>query len=121
MIKVYADEKMLNTVVRNLLSNAVKFTRTNGKVIISAKQIDGSVEVCVTDTGVGMSEEDVNKLFKLDQKVRKQGTEGEPSTGLGLLLCKEFVEKHGGKIWVESKENVGSQFHFTVLSANNSK
>ena len=113
-IKVYADERMLNTVVRNLLSNAVKFTKANGKVIITAKEINGEIEVCVTDTGVGMTDENVKKLFKLDEKVRTQGTDGEPSTGLGLLLCKEFVEKHGGKIWVESKLDAGSKFYFTV-------
>ena len=118
-IKVYADEKMLNTVVRNLLSNAVKFTRADGRVRISAKEIGNKmVEVSVSDTGVGLSENDINKLFKLDEKVRKAGTDGEPSTGLGLLLCKEFVEKHGGKIWVESKENIGSAFYFTVQSAS---
>ncbi len=118
-IKVFADEKMLNTVVRNLLSNAVKFTKIEGKVSISAKEIDHNmIEVSVTDTGVGMSADDVKKLFKLDEKVRKPGTDGEPSTGLGLLLCKEFVEKHGGKIWVESNENIGSTFYFTVPSAN---
>ena len=116
-IRVNADEKMLNTVVRNLLSNAVKFTTTEGKVTISAKETnDNMVEVSVTDTGIGMSENDVNKLFKLDEKVRKPGTDGEPSTGLGLLLCKEFVENHGGKIWIKSQENIGSTFYFTVPS-----
>ena len=118
-IKVFADEKMLNTVVRNFLSNAVKFTRADGKVKISAKAVnDNMVEVSVSDTGVGMSEDDAQKLFKLDEKVRKPGTDGEPSTGLGLLLCKEFVEKHGGVIRVESKEGFGSTFYFTVPSIN---
>jgi len=116
-IKVYADEKMLNTIVRNLISNAVKFTRADGKVIVSAKDLDnGSVEVSIKDTGVGMSDEEVKKLFKLDEKVRKTGTDGEPSTGLGLLLCKEFVEKHDGRIWVESTAGAGSTFYFTVKS-----
>ncbi len=118
-INVHADEKMINTVVRNLLSNAVKFTRADGMVKISAREIENKmVEVSVTDTGVGLSEVNLKKLFKLDEKVGRKGTDGEPSTGLGLLLCKEFVEKHGGKIWVESRENEGSTFYFTLPSAN---
>ncbi len=118
-VMVYADEKMLNTVLRNLMSNAVKFTKKDGRVVISAKPIDGGmIEVSVTDTGIGMSEANVAKLFRLDHKVGRAGTEGEPSTGLGLLLCGEFVEKHGGRIWVDSRENVGSTFHFTVKSTD---
>ncbi len=118
-VMVYADEKMLNTVLRNLMSNAVKFTKKDGRVVISAKPIDGGmIEVSVTDTGIGMSEANVAKLFRLDHKVGRAGTEGEPSTGLGLLLCREFVEKHGGRIWVDSRENVGSTFHFTVKSTD---
>ena len=114
-IMVYADEKMLNTVVRNLLSNAVKFTKRDGKVTISAKETnERMVEISVTDTGIGISKNDIQKLFKLDKKIGRAGTDGEPSTGLGLLLCKEFVEKHGGTIWVESQEGLGSTFHFTV-------
>jgi PAS domain S-box-containing protein len=113
--KVHADEHMLNTVLRNLLSNAVKFTRRDGKIIVRAKKIESEmVEVSVSDTGVGISETDVKKLFKIEEKVNSKGTEGELSTGLGLLLCKEFVEKHSGQIWVESKENVGSTFYFTL-------
>ncbi len=117
-IEVYADEKMLNTVIRNFLSNAVKFTGADGIVKISAYETDDfMVEVTVSDTGVGLSKEDVRKLFKIGEKVRKQGTDGEPSTGLGLLLCNEFVEKHNGKIRVESRENIGSTFYFTVPSS----
>ncbi|MCK9211234.1 MAG: HAMP domain-containing histidine kinase [Ignavibacteriaceae bacterium] len=114
-LKVNADEKMVNTVLRNLLSNAVKFTKRDGKIIIRSKKTeDEMVEVSVQDTGVGMSEKDVKRLFKIEEKVSKKGTEGELSTGLGLLLCKEFVEKHGGKIWAESQQNVGSTFYFTL-------
>jgi signal transduction histidine kinase len=118
-IKVNADEKMINTVLRNFLSNAVKFTRRDGKVIVRAKTIDNQmVEVSVTDTGIGMSEKNVKKLFKIEEKVSSQGTEGEPSTGLGLLLCKEFVEKHDGKVWAESQQNIGSTFYFTLPESN---
>jgi signal transduction histidine kinase len=113
--KIYVDIKMIDTILRNLLSNAVKFTRRDGKVIVRAKKTKGEmVEVSVSDTGVGISEEDIKKLFKIEEKVSSKGTDGELSTGLGLLLCKEFVEKHGGKIWVESEVGKGSKFIFTV-------
>ncbi len=113
--KVYIDEKMISTVFRNLLSNAVKFTRTNGKIFIkSNRSNNGTIEVSVEDNGVGMDEKDMIRLFKIEEKVSSVGTEGEPSTGLGLLLCKEFIEMHGGKIWVESKEGKGSKFMFTL-------
>jgi len=72
------------------------------------------IEISVSDTGVGISEDVIKKLFKIGEKIGSKGTNGELSTGLGLLLCKEFVEKHAGKIWVESKENVGSTFSFTL-------
>ncbi|MFA6980221.1 MAG: PAS domain S-box protein [Ignavibacteriaceae bacterium] len=113
--KVYADEKMINTVLRNFLSNAVKFTKRDGRVIVRSKKIDNEmIEVSVQDTGVGMLEKDVLRLFKMEEKVSSAGTEGEPSTGLGLLLCKEFVEKNRGKVWAESIKGEGSTFYFTV-------
>ena len=115
--KVYADEKMIDTIFRNLLSNAVKFTRRDGKVILKAKKSKNAMlEISVSDTGVGMSEEKIKKLFKIDEMVSSKGTEGEPSTGLGLLLCKEFIEKHGGRIWVDSEEGRGSTFTFSLPS-----
>lgn len=117
--KVFVDERMINSILGNLLSNAVKFTGKEGKVIIKTKtQSKGMAEIAVEDSGVGMTERTLNKLFKLDEKVGKKGTDGELSTGLGLLLCKEFVEKHGGKIWVESEEGKGSCFMFTVPSSS---
>ena len=117
--KAFADEKMISTIFRNLLSNAIKFTKRDGQINIRAKKIDNKmVEVSVRDTGVGMSEADVKKLFKMEEKVSSTGTEGESSTGLGLLLCKEFIEKNSGKIWVESKENEGSTFYFTLPKVN---
>jgi len=114
-LKIYADEKMINSVLRNLLSNSVKFTRKNGIVVGKAREIEeGMVEISVTDTGVGIPGNTMAKLFKLGEKVGRKGTANELSTGLGLVICKEFVEKNGGRIWVESKENIGSTFYFTL-------
>jgi signal transduction histidine kinase len=106
---------MFDTVVRNLISNAIKFTSPGGKVRVSAELKDENlIEVKISDTGIGMSPTLKNKLFHLSEKTSRQGTEGEPSSGLGLLLSKEFIEKHGGKIWAESEEGVGSTFYFTI-------
>ncbi len=112
---IYADEKMIGTILRNLLSNAVKFTRTGGKVIVkSERSNNGTIEISVTDNGIGIAENDIKRLFKVEEKVSSKGTDGESSTGLGLILCKEFVNMHGGKIWVESEEGKGSTFYFTL-------
>ena len=115
---ILADSHMFETVIRNLVSNAIKFTVTGGKVIIAAVSSDDhSVEVKISDTGIGMSTELKNKLFHISEKTSRPGTDGEPSTGLGLLLCKEFIEKHNGRIWVESEPGKGSTFSFTVKQA----
>ncbi len=112
---VYADEKMISTVLRNLLSNAVKFTRMDGRTIIKSElSDDGQIKVSVEDNGVGIPEKDIKRLFKIEEKVSSKGTDGESSTGLGLLLCKEFIEMNGGKIWAESEEGKGSKFYFTL-------
>lgn len=117
--KVYIDEKMTQTVLRNLLSNAVKFTKSGGRVFIKAESLDEKrLRVSIEDTGVGIPKEDIERLFRIEQKVCSLGTEGESSTGLGLLLCKEFVEMHGGRIWVESEMGKGSKFSFTINKAN---
>jgi two-component system, sensor histidine kinase and response regulator len=114
-IMVFADSNMLQTVLRNFISNAVKFTSKGGKVILTAEILDkDGVEICISDCGIGMSQAMIDSLFQLDAKVGRPGTEGEPSTGLGLLLCKEFVEKHGGKIKVKSESGRGSSFIFTM-------
>jgi PAS domain S-box-containing protein len=120
---VHADIPMLNTVLRNLISNAIKFTNQGGKVEIGIIESSDDLklskdytEIYVRDNGIGMNEKILDNLFKLDQNVSRPGTKGELSTGLGLLLCKEFVEKHGGKIWAESEEGKGSTFHFTLLN-----
>lgn len=120
-LKVFADSNIIQTIIRNLVSNAMKYTHRGGKINLVAKSnLDNSVEVAVKDTGIGMNRKIVENLFRLDVKTSRKGTEGEPSTGLGLLLCKEFIEKHGGKILVESEEGKGSIFYFTV-PANDDK
>jgi PAS domain S-box-containing protein len=114
-LQVYADEKMINSVLLNLLSNAIKFTHKNGTVTISAlKTDDDLVKIAVSDTGIGIEKNMGDKLFKIGEKTNRTGTDGELSSGLGLLLCKEFVEKNGGTIWVESEEGKGSTFSFTI-------
>ncbi len=113
--KVKADVNMLQTILRNLTSNAIKFTPPKGKITISSTIADNNeVVVAVNDNGIGMTKEILDNLFQIDVNTGRPGTEGEPSSGLGLILCKEFVEKHEGKIWVESEEGVGSQFYFTI-------
>ncbi|GEM_PF-666476 len=112
---VFVDRNMLQTVIRNLVSNAIKFTTRGGAIDIFAEiSNDENVVISVKDTGIGMSREMVDNLFRPDIRTSRPGTENEPSTGLGLLLCKEFVEKHGGKITVESEVGKGSVFHFSV-------
>lgn len=114
-VTVYSDTNSLQTVIRNLVSNAVKFTQKGGKISLAATQGKGNIiEISIKDTGIGMSQSMVENLFRSDARVNRPGTEGEPSTGLGLLLCKEFIEKQGGSIWAVSEEGQGSEFHFTV-------
>jgi signal transduction histidine kinase len=119
-LDVFADRNMLQSIIQNLVSNAVKFTHKGGKVSISAKTTDDkSVEISVKDSGIGMSREMIDNLFRIDVQTSRKGTEGESSSGLGLLLCKEFIEKHCGKIWAESdpesKSGVkGSVFYFII-------
>ena len=111
---VFADKNMINTVIRNLISNAVKFTKNGGEVRISATDRNDMIEIQVADTGVGMNKENLGKLFRIDTYHSTTGTSGETGTGLGLIICKEFVEKHGGKIKVESEEKKGSTFSFSL-------
>ena len=113
-IRVYADKNMIHTVIRNLLLNAVKFTRNGGRISLSARNIDNVVEIAVVDNGVGISPENFKKLFCIDCNVVSYGTEGEQGTGLGLILCKEFVEKNAGIIRVESEVGVGSTFTISI-------
>ncbi|NQV02207.1 MAG: ATP-binding protein, partial [Bacteroidia bacterium] len=112
-----ADGNMFESIVRNLVSNAIKFTPQEEKITITAKSLDGKwAEISVKDTGIGMSQKMIDALFKLDIDTSRKGTDNEPSTGLGLIICKDFVEKHGGKLWVESEEGKGSTFYFTLPS-----
>lgn len=112
---VFADSNMFQTVIRNLISNAIKFTPKGGKVSLSANvTTKNSVEISISDTGIGMSQSMVDNLFRSDIKTGRKGTEGELSTGLGLILCKEFIEKQGGKIAVESEPGKGSTFYISI-------
>jgi PAS domain S-box-containing protein len=114
-LEVFADKKMLETLLRNLVSNAVKFTNKGGEITISAKKSANElVEISVRDNGIGINQEMIANLFRLDKNTNRKGTEKEPSTGLGLIICKDFIEKHGGNLWVESAEGVGSKFSFTL-------
>jgi signal transduction histidine kinase/streptogramin lyase len=111
---VKGDINMTDTVLRNLLTNAVKFTSPEGDVSVSARKSGNRCEISVTDTGTGIAEENLQKLFRIDSKFTRKGTGLEKGSGLGLLLCKEFVEKHGGKIRVQSEAGKGSTFTFTL-------
>jgi signal transduction histidine kinase len=120
---VYADEYMLDTIIRNLTSNALKFTSKGGQVTISAEPNDSSpgfAEVSVSDTGVGISKEDLDKLFKLEVHYTTEGTAKEKGTGLGLIICQEMIELNGGQVWVESELGQGTSVRFTVPLANGS-
>ncbi|MCK5169718.1 MAG: HAMP domain-containing histidine kinase, partial [Bacteroidales bacterium] len=111
---VYVDINIVSMVIRNLMSNALKFTNNGGKVSVISVEKDNLVEISVIDTGIGISEENRKKLFRIDIHYTTKGTSDENGTGLGLILCKKFVEKSGGKIWVESKPGNGSTFKFTL-------
>jgi len=111
---VYVDISMITTVVRNLLSNAIKFTAQNGKIVIDIAKDGGFMKVSVIDNGVGIPLPDQQKLFKIDSNPTTIGTSMEKGTGLGLILCKDFVERNGGTIWVESKQGKGTTFSFTI-------
>ena len=114
-LRVMADVRMFESILRNLVFNAVKFTPKGGSISIAATPIPGnSVEISIMDTGIGMSTKMIGNLFHLDEQTNRKGTEDEPSTGLGLIICKDFIEKHNGKLWVESEEGKGSIFYFTL-------
>ncbi len=111
---VYADPNMVLTIVRNLLTNALKFTDKGGIIKIHSTPMDGQIKFTISDNGMGISEENQKKLFQIDEKFKTSGTAGEKGTGLGLLLCKEFVKINKGEIWVESELGKGSSFSFTL-------
>jgi PAS domain S-box-containing protein len=113
-IEIVADENMLKTVLRNLISNAIKFTKSGGRISVSAISKQDHVEITISDDGIGMNKEKLKGLFNISSNTTTMGTANEKGSGLGLVLCKEFVEKHKGEIWVESKEGKGSDFKFTL-------
>jgi PAS domain S-box-containing protein len=113
-VPVIADKAMISTVLRNFISNAVKFTNIGGEIVISAEQKSGEVIVSVKDNGIGIAKSDLDKLFRIDETYSTSGTMNEGGTGLGLILCKDFIEKHHGKVWVESEPNIGSTFYFSI-------
>lgn len=113
-IRAFCDQNMIQTVIRNLISNAIKYTGSGGTITCSANAGDEAIEVSISDTGVGIKPENLEKLFRIDVNYSTKGTEQESGTGLGLILCKEFINKNGGDIWVESEFGKGSTFKFTL-------
>ena len=109
-----ADWEMMNAILRNLISNAIKFTHPGGEIVVSVEQKEKDWKISVTDNGVGIKKDVLDKLFHIDTRHKTTGTQNEVGTGLGLLLCKEFVQKHGGRIWAESEPGKGSKFSFTI-------
>jgi PAS domain S-box-containing protein len=112
--KVFADKNMIKTVLRNLLSNAVNFTENGGSVTLESELEGNEMIISVKDNGIGINPESIHKLFRIDEKVINRNTEGGKGTGLGLILCREFIEKNGGNMWVESEESKGSAFSFSL-------
>lgn len=112
---IFADKQMIRTVLRNLISNAIKFTRQRGEINISAEKTAKEVLISVSDNGIGIAPERIEKLFRIDENNSTYGTNDEGGTGLGLILCKEFVENHGGRIWVESEQEKGSTFYVSLI------
>jgi signal transduction histidine kinase len=113
-VMLYADKDMLKTIMRNLLSNAIKFTRPGGSIKITAEKQPGRVMISVADTGTGMKEQQLENLFDISKIYSTTGTGGEKGSGLGLVICREFIETHGGKIWAVSEFGKGSDFRFTM-------
>jgi signal transduction histidine kinase len=116
---VYADINMVKLIFQNLILNAIKFNQAGGLINVSSIEKEGFIEVTVRDTGVGIEPEKSSELFNFTSLLSTSGTAGEKGTGLGLPICKEFVEKHGGKIWVESELGKGTKFTFTLQKAIN--
>jgi two-component system, sensor histidine kinase and response regulator len=120
-VSAYADQAMIGTVMRNLVSNAIKFTEPGGKIVVTVIGKAGELLISVSDTGVGIPQDKLGILFRIDKSYSTSGTQNEKGTGLGLILCKEFIDRNGGEIWVESKladkhqeKQGGSVFYFTI-------
>lgn len=118
--QVYADKNMINTVIRNLINNAIKFTSEGGKISVSAKDKDSFVEISIVDTGVGMTDDIIQKILETDEFHSSQGTSNEQGTGLGLAICKEFLNAHDSKLQILSRPNKGSTFYFKIPVATKS-
>lgn len=110
----FVDRSMMGTILRNLISNAIKFTMSGGEIIILAQQTNTEIRVTIADNGIGIRKENLDKIFRIDENHSTLGTIKEKGTGLGLILCKEFIEKHGGRIWADSEFGKGSRFHFAI-------
>ena len=110
----YADGNMIRTILRNLISNGIKFTYKGGKILLDAKKAKGKIIYSISDNGIGIKSDDIEKLFRIDINPKTIGVSQEKGTGLGLILCKEFIEINDGEIWVESEYNKGSTFFFSI-------
>ncbi|PIQ09103.1 MAG: hybrid sensor histidine kinase/response regulator [Ignavibacteriales bacterium CG18_big_fil_WC_8_21_14_2_50_31_20] len=119
-LNVFCDENMLELVFRNLVSNAIKFTPSGGNIKIDVKNNKDTIIFSIIDSGIGISPQDLKKIFRIDINFSTIGTNNETGTGIGLILCKEIIEKHGGKIWAESELGKGSRFIFTLPKNNKS-
>ena len=115
-IFIFADVYMLQSIVQNLISNALKFTKSGGSITVSAESINNLIKISFIDTGIGISQNDLDKIFKIDKQHTTLGTEDEKGTGLGLIICKELIEKNNGEIWIESEINKGTKFFITLPS-----
>jgi PAS domain S-box-containing protein len=113
-LTIYADKLMLETIFRNLISNAIKFTPKNGNILVLAEDREKEFLFLIEDNGVGIEKKNLEKLFQIDENISSRGTENETGTGLGLILCKDFIQKHKGKIWLESERGIGSKFYFSI-------
>jgi PAS domain S-box-containing protein len=111
---LFCDREMISTVLRNLIANSIKFTPKGGKIIVSAESRNSGTKILVSDNGIGIGKDLIGKLFRIEESFTTAGTEGEQGTGMGLLLCHDFISKHGGEIWVESEPGQGSTFIFTL-------
>ncbi|WP_411273830.1 PAS domain S-box protein [Daejeonella sp.] len=118
-LQIRADKHMLASIIRNLVTNAVKFSNKGGTVLISAERKDNGILFSVVDNGIGIPSDDIGKLFSNSTGFTSYGTSGEKGTGMGLGLCRSFVEKHGGRIWVESSQDIGSTFYFNIPDQEN--
>lgn len=111
---INADEDLINLLIRNLISNAIKFTNENGKIEIKSKLANNKIQIEISDNGIGIKSENIDKIFKIDNHFTTRGTNNEKGNGFGLALCKEIVTKHGGEIWLQSEYGKGTKFFFTI-------